>query len=63
MNNKFHLRGNHNTRPWGWKYVKKSMALEPNTAMIRSWRKSSVAYDAATRMKEACPAHSEKVNE
>jgi hypothetical protein len=37
------------------------MAVDPMTAMERRVMKSSVAYDAATRMKEEWPKHSEKV--
>jgi len=39
------------------------MAVDPNTAMMRSSKKSEVAYDAATSMKEECPKHSLRVKE
>lgn len=52
MKRRFHLNGSHRTRPWGWKYVKTSMAEDPTTAMDRSMSQSSVAYEAATRMKD-----------
>jgi hypothetical protein len=38
------------------------MALDPATAMIRKKRKSSTAYETATRKNDACPKHSEKLN-
>eukprot|EP00529_Nitzschia_sp_RCC80_P040779 CAMPEP_0113511136 /NCGR_PEP_ID=MMETSP0014_2-20120614/38535_1 /TAXON_ID=2857 /ORGANISM="Nitzschia sp." /LENGTH=82 /DNA_ID=CAMNT_0000407187 /DNA_START=13 /DNA_END=261 /DNA_ORIENTATION=- /assembly_acc=CAM_ASM_000159 len=38
------------------------MADEPAMAIRRSCKKSSTAYDAATRKNDACPKHSDTVN-
>lgn len=43
--------------------MKNSIDVDPATAMIRRYKKSSRAYDTATRTKDAWPKHSDIVKE